>query len=918
MRNIFIKNARVNNLKNVSVEIERNKLVVITGVSGSGKSSLAFDTLYAEGQRRYVESLSSYARQFLARMDKPDVDYIQGISPAMAIQQKVSSNNPRSTVGTLTEIYDYLKILYARIGTTYSPLSNNIVKSDSVTDIVDYVLSQEEGSKIQLISPINVRNKGYKAELELALQKGFTRVWEEKEILDIEDVLENAELAETAHFYLLIDRFVLEKSDLHNLRSRVADSIQTAYQEGHSKCSVQINRQTPVTFSELFEADGMIFEKPSPNFFSFNNPYGACPTCEGFGRVMGIDEDLVVPDKNKSVYEGAIAAWRGEVMSENLNNFIKASAKFDFPIHRPYSDLSQKEKDLLWNGNKQVFGIRPFFQSLEKQTHKIQNRIMVARYRGFTTCHDCNGSRIRKDAAYVKINNYSLPQLLDIQVTDLQPLMETFTFTEYEESVAKRILKEIHARIDYLNRVGVGYLTLSRKVSTLSGGEMQRIRLATSLGSGLVGAMYILDEPSIGLHPRDTDKLITILESLRDKGNTVIVVEHDDSMMQRANQLIDIGVGAGEHGGEVIFNGIYADILTDEKSLTGKYLSNREKIEIPTTRRPKRNFIHLQNARLHNLKNVSVEIPLHLITVVTGVSGSGKTTLIQKILYHALRKHLGEPAEKTADAATISGDLNLIKTVEMVDQSPVSRSSRSNPVTYIKAYEHIRELFASQRMAQIKGLSAGSFSFNVEGGRCEECKGDGRIVVEMQFLPDVELVCEACHGKRFKKGVLEVTYKEKNIFDILDMTVSEGCEFFADHHKIGDKLQILKKVGLGYLRMGQSTDTLSGGEAQRMKLAYFLTQKNTSDIFYIFDEPTTGLHFDDIKKLLFALNELVERGNTVVIIEHNLDVIKCADWLLDLGPEGGDKGGTLLYQGEPEGLLAVEESYTAKYLREKM
>ncbi|MBX7241441.1 MAG: excinuclease ABC subunit UvrA [Bacteroidia bacterium] len=917
-KNIYIHNARVNNLKNVSVEILRNRLVVITGVSGSGKSSLAYDTLYAEGQRRYVESLNTYARQFLARMDKPDVDYIHGISPAMAIQQKTGSNNPRSTVGTQTEIYDYLKILFARIGKTYSPLSGKLVTSDSISDIVDAVIGQPDETVVSIVAPVSVRSKGFKAELALALQKGFTRIWNAGKILDIEDLMEEKKLKEESDFYLLIDRIVLEAGDRDNQKPRLADSIQTAYFEGHSRCGIQYNKGELTLFSEQFSADNMVFERPSPDFFSFNNPYGACPTCEGFGRVMGVDEDLVIPEKNKSVYEGAVAPWRGEVMGEYLSDFVKASAEYDFPIHRPYYALSEKEKDFLWNGNQKVFGIRPFFKYLETQHHKIQYRVMSARYRGFTVCYDCKGSRIRKDAQYVKIGGYSIADLLAMPLERLLPVIQSLELSDNDRIIAKRILTEVEGRINYLHKVGVGYLTLNRKVSTLSGGEMQRIRLATSLGNGLVGAMYILDEPSIGLHPRDTDKLISILLQLRDKGNTVIVVEHDEGVMQNANQIIDMGPFAGELGGEVVFNGDYEAVLKDENSLTGKYLSHRLTIPLPDFRRPKRNFIEIKDAFLNNLKNISVTIPLNALTLVTGVSGSGKTTLIQDILYHALRKTLKLPYEKSGDSASISGYLNGISGIEMVDQSPVSRSSRSNPVTYLKAYDHIRDLFASQRMSKIKGLTSGSFSFNVEGGRCEECKGDGKIVVEMQFLPDVELLCEACNGKRFKQNVLDVTWNEKNIFEVLSLTVHEALSFFADQPKILEKLVLLNKVGLGYVRLGQSTDTFSGGEAQRMKLAFFLSQKSSTGFFYIFDEPTTGLHFDDILKLLYAIQELIDKGNTVVVIEHHPDVIKCADWIIDLGPEGGEEGGNLVYQGEPEGILAVAESYTGKYLKDKL
>ncbi len=917
-KNIYIHNARVNNLKNVSVEIQRNQLVVITGVSGSGKSSLAYDTLYAEGQRRYVESLNTYSRQFLARMDKPDVDYIHGISPAMAIQQKTGSNNPRSTVGTQTEIYDYLKILFARVGKTYSPISGKLVTSDSVSEIVDKVLEQPSGCAVTIVAPVEVRSKGFATELTLALQKGFTRIWDEGKVLEIEDLLEEKKLKAKKIFYLLIDRLILDKGDLSVLRSRLADSIQTAYYEGHNHCGIQFNKSPIHSFSALFSADNMVFERPSPDFFSFNSPHGACTVCEGFGRVMGIDEDLVIPEKNKSIYEEAVAPWRGEIMNEYLKDFIHASAEYDFPIHRPYYALSEKEKDFLWNGNQRVFGIRSFFKYLETQHHKIQYRVMSARYRGFTVCYECKGSRIRKDAMYVKICGYSISDFLSMPLDRMNATLKNLVLNEHDATIARRILTEVESRIEYLNNVGVGYLTLNRKVSTLSGGEMQRIRLATSLGNGLVGAMYILDEPSIGLHPRDTDKLINILLKLRDKGNTVIVVEHDEAVMQHANQIIDMGPLAGELGGKVIFNGNYAEILRHEDSLTGQYLSGKRSIPLPIVRRPKRNYIEIKNAYLNNLKDISVKIPLDALTVVTGVSGSGKTTLIQDILYHALRKKFGLPYEKTGDAAVLGGYLSGVFTIEMVDQSPVTRSSRSNPVTYLKAYDHIRELYAGQRMAKIKGLTAGSFSFNVEGGRCEECKGDGKIVVEMQFLPDVELTCEACGGKRFKENVLSVTWNEKNIYEVLSMTVQEGIKFFHDQPKIFEKLMLLEKVGLGYVSLGQSTDTFSGGEAQRMKLAFFLSQKNMPKTLYIFDEPTTGLHFEDIRVLLIAIHELVERGNTVIIIEHHPDVIKSADWIIDLGPEGGIEGGYLVYQGEPEGLIREKTSYTGRYLKDKL
>ncbi len=918
MDHIFIKNARVNNLKNVSVELERDRMVVVTGVSGSGKSSLAFDTLYAEGQRRYVESLSSYARQFLERMDKPEVDYIQGIAPAIAIQQKVSTSNPRSTVGTTTEIFDFLKLLFARAGKTYSPISGKLVTRDSVTDVVDFILDQEEGSKIHILSEIKVRSKGYRAELEITLQKGFSRIWKDGRIVDIEDELEGENLKEVKTMTLLIDRTIVRKEDIQNLRSRIADSVQTAYQEGQGSCRIVVDDKKPKPFSEKFEADGMSFEPPSVNLFSFNNPYGACKTCEGFGRVLGIDRNLVIPDPNLSVYEGAVAPWRGEVMNEYLQNWLQAARQTNFPIHRSYEHLTEEEQDQVWNGIGGTWGINQFFEYIGKKTHKIQYRVMIARYRGYTTCPDCKGSRIRKDASYVKIDGYSISDFLFMQLNELFDAIKGLELGDVDQLIAGRLMDEITSRLNYLIKVGVEYLTLHRKINTLSGGEMQRIRLATSLGSGLVGSMYILDEPSIGLHSRDTDRLISILESLRDQGNTVIVVEHDEAVMKAADQLIDMGPGAGELGGEVTFNGTFKEILSSDTK-TGKYLSGKDEIALPTRRRPVQSRLQLRGARLHNLKGVDVDIPLYGLTLVTGVSGSGKSTLIQKILYPALKKHLGDFSDKGGALKELGGDIDQVQRVEMVDQSPVGRSARSNPVTYIKAYDHIRELYAKQQLAKIKGLKPGHFSFNIDGGRCDNCQGEGFVTVEMQFLPDVKLQCDVCHGKRFKKHVLEVAYKDRNIDDVLNMTISEGIDFFKDEKKIVSKLEILDRVGLGYLRMGQSTSTLSGGEAQRMKLAFFLSQGSQAEkAFYIFDEPTTGLHFEDIKKLLNAMNELIERGNTVLVIEHNLDVIKCADYLIDMGPEGGKGGGQVLFQGTPEDLLAVKESYTAHYLKEKL
>ncbi|MFK7923194.1 MAG: excinuclease ABC subunit UvrA [Bacteroidia bacterium] len=919
MDHIYIKNARVNNLKNVSVKIGRDKLVVITGVSGSGKSSLAFDTLYAEGQRRYVESLSSYARQFLDRMEKPEVDFIQGIAPAMAIQQKVSTSNPRSTVGTVTEIYDFLKLLFARAGKTYSPVSGKVVTRDAVGDIVEYIMDNETGTRVHILSPIKVRSKGYEAELELSLQKGFSRIWKDGEIIEIEDELESNASEEHDTLVLLIDRMVVREDEKREQRMRLGDSVQTAYQEGIGNAWIQIGTKEPKKFSERFEADGMQFEVPSVNFFSFNNPYGACDTCEGFGRILGIDDNLVIPDKSRSLFDNAVAPWRGETMSQYQREFLTAAAKtIDFPIHRPYYDLSEKHKDMLWDGIPGATGIHEFFRFLATKTHKIQYRVMLARYRGYTTCPSCKGSRIRKDANYVKVDNYSISDFLFMQLNELMPVMEKLNLDDAERIIAKRVMSEIRNRLTYLNRVGVGYLTLNRKINTLSGGEMQRIRLATSLGSGLVGSMYILDEPSIGLHSRDTDKLIEILNHLRDQGNTVIVVEHDEAVMKSADQLIDMGPGAGEHGGEVVFNGKWKQMMKGD-TLTAQYLSGKEEIAVPKHRRKFSSRLELIGARLHNLKGLDVEIPLHAMTVVTGVSGSGKSTLIQKILYPSIRKHLGEFGDKGGYLQELKGDLHLVEKVELVDQQPVGRSTRSNPVTYIKAYDHIRDLYSKQPLAKVKGLKPGDFSFNVEGGRCDECQGEGNVTVEMQFLPDVKLLCDVCQGKRFKRHVLEVTYEGKNIHDVLNMTISEAQVFFQKQKKIQTKLEILNRVGLGYLRLGQSTSTLSGGEAQRMKLAFFLAQSSqANNTFYIFDEPTTGLHFDDIKKLLGAMNELIERGNTVLIIEHNLEVIKCADWLIDLGPEGGLEGGQLLFQGVPEDLVGVEGSYTAKYLADKL
>lgn len=918
-KNIVIKGARVNNLKNITVELPRKKLVLITGVSGSGKSSLAFDTLYAEGQRRYVESLSSYARQFLQRMEKPDVDYIHGISPAMAIEQRTASSNPRSTVGTLTEVYDYIKLLFARVGKTYSPISGELVTRDRISDVVKFILEGEEGSAIHIVSEVVPRSEGYRKELEVSLQKGFSRILTDTGVEDIEDLLESGDLPHSVEkFLLLIDRFKLRGKNDPDLAFRISDSVQTAYQEGMGSCKVKVDDDPFKKFSEKFERDGMAFEVPSVDFFSFNSPYGACKTCEGFGRILGIDEDLVVPDKSRSVFGGAVAPWRGEQMKKYQQEFIEEGGKTDFPIHRSWIELTEEEKDSVRNGLGYTWGYNQFFDFLRSKLHKIQYRVMLSRYRGYTMCPDCKNSRIRKDANYVKIAGHSVSELLFMEITDLQKVMLNLNLDETETKIAKRLLNEIHQRLDYMVRVGVGYLTLNRKLQTLSGGEMQRIKLSTSLGSGLVGAMYILDEPSIGLHPRDTGRLIDIMENLRDLGNTVIVVEHDESVIRRADEIIDIGPGAGELGGEVVFQG-QIDTLLGAGTLTADYMTGVKEVKIPAIRRPKTNSIKLFGAQEHNLKGVDIEIPLNAMTVVTGVSGSGKSTLVRGILYPAIKRNLESYGEKPGYFKSLEGDLDQVKFVEMVDQSPIGRSARSNPVTYIKAYDAIRELFSNQPAAKISNMKPGFFSFNVEGGRCENCKGEGTVTIEMQFLPDITLTCDVCHGKRFKKGVLGVRYEEKNIFEVLDLTISEAVIFFAKEKKIYTKLEILDRVGLGYLRLGQSSATLSGGEAQRLKLAFFLVQaKDKKGTLYIFDEPTTGLHFDDINKLLFSMNQLVEQGNTVLIVEHNLEVIKCADWLIDLGPEGGDKGGNLVFMGIPEDIIGLKTSQTAPYLTDKL
>ena len=918
-KNIIIKGARVHNLKNIDVAIPKNKLVVVTGMSGSGKSSLAFDTLYAEGQRRYVESLSSYARQFMGRMNKPDVDYIKGIAPAIAIEQKVITSNPRSTVGTSTEIYDYLKLLFSRIGKTISPVSGKEVKKDSVSSVVDYVGAMPEDTTVTIFCPLYPHNnRTIKEELAILLQKGFLRVLIEEKILKIESVLDDAdfkdaELTDDKTVQILIDRIVVNQEE--ETLSRLADSAQTAFFEGKGDCYVEAEGNTK-HFSDRFELDGIRFEEPTPNFFSFNNPYGACKRCEGYGNVIGIDEDLVIPDKSKSVYDNAIAPWRGEKMSVWLQNFVKVAPKFEFPIHRPFSQLTAKEQRLLWTGNKHFAGLDAFFKELEEQTYKIQYRVMLSRYRGKTTCPDCQGSRLRKDASYVKIAEKSIIDIVLMPLAKALVFFNDLKLSVNDAKIAKRLLAEIDNRFLYLNNVGLGYLTLNRLSNTLSGGESQRINLATSLGSSLVGSIYVLDEPSIGLHPRDTNKLIEVLISLRNVGNTVIVVEHEEEMMRAADYIIDIGPEAGTHGGNLVFSGNYEEILKDTNSLTGRYLAGIEKIAIPEKRRKWKDHILIKGARENNLQNIDVKFPLGVFTVVSGVSGSGKTSLVKKILYPALQKAIGNYAgEQTGAYDGIFGNTDLVSAVEMVDQNPIGRSSRSNPVTYVKAWDDIRALFSGLASAKAAGLKPAAFSFNVEGGRCDVCQGEGEVKIEMQFMADIYLPCEACGGKRFKQQVLDVTYKEKNVSEILDMTIDEAVEFFKDEQKILNKLNPLVDVGLGYVHLGQSSNTLSGGEAQRIKLASFLIKGNNANkTLFIFDEPTTGLHFHDIKKLLKALNTLIEQGNTILVIEHNMDMIKCADWVIDIGPEGGDGGGKLVFEGLPEDLIKEKTSYTGKYL----
>ena len=916
---ISIKGARVNNLKNISVDIPRNKLVVITGLSGSGKSSLAFDTLYAEGQRRYVESLSSYARQFLGRMSKPECDFIKGIPPAIAIEQKVNSRNPRSTVGTSTEIYEYLRLLYARVGKTVSPVSGVEVKKHSTEDIAQTMLGYPDGTRLTVLTPILLReDRTLTEQLDIDLKQGFNRLEVNGEMVRIADY----QPQEGDTVYLMVDRLSVDRSK-ENI-SRLIDSAETAMYEGDGTCMLRFypaDGSTPLhTFSTKFEADGMTFEEPNDQMFSFNSPVGACPTCEGFGKVIGIDEHLVVPDRSLSIYDGAVVCWRGEKMGEWREALIHNAEACHFPIFTPYYELTEEERRMLWEGTDCFEGINAFFKMLEENQYKIQYRVMLARYRGKTTCPTCRGTRLKPEAGYVKVDGRSISQLVDLPMTELQAFFEQLQLSAHDEQVARRILIEIKSRIRFLIDVGLGYLTLNRLSNSLSGGESQRINLATSLGSSLVGSLYILDEPSIGLHSRDTDKLVHVLRQLQQLGNTVVVVEHDEEIIRAADYIIDIGPNAGRLGGEVVYCGDMNDLQLGTRSHTVRYLLQEEEIPVPEHRRPWNNFIDLKGARENNLKGVDVRFPLNVMTVVTGVSGSGKSTLVRDIFYRALKRELDECSDRPGEFSSIGGCLANLRNVEFVDQNPIGRSSRSNPVTYLKAYDEIRKLWAEQPLAKQMGYSAGYFSFNSEGGRCEECKGDGHITVEMQFMADLVLECESCHGKRFKADTLEVKFHDLNIYDVLEMTVNQAVEFFTTHgqKKIIKKLLPLQDVGLGYIKLGQSSSTLSGGENQRVKLAFYLSQEKADPTMFIFDEPTTGLHFHDIRKLLDAFDALIRRGHTIVIIEHNMDVIKCADYIVDLGPEGGDKGGRLVVAGTPEEVVQCEESYTGKYLKEKL
>ena len=915
--NIIIKGAKLHNLKNIDVVIPRNKLVVITGLSGSGKSSLAFDTLYAEGQRRYVESLSSYARQFLGRLNKPKVDYIKGIAPAIAIEQKVNSTNPRSTVGTTTEIYDYLKLLFARIGRTYSPVSGLEVKKDTVTDVLNYLKSFPEGEKLLLLAPIYLEEgRTIENKIKTLQQQGYARIKVNETVFRID---EDPEVSDRDKVLLVVDRVIIKnEEDFYN---RLADAIQTTFFEGKGECIIETlnnNKQRP--FSNKFELDGISFLEPNVHLFSFNNPYGACPKCEGYGDIIGIDEDLVVPNTALSVYENAIFPWRGESMSWYKDQLVNNSHKFNFPIHKPYFELTDAQKQLIWTGNEYFEGLNSFFAELESKAYKIQNRVMLSRYRGKTKCKTCNGKRLRPEANYVKIAGATITDLVEMPLNKLANFFNQLELNDYDTQIANRLLKEINNRLSFLANVGLDYLTLNRKSNTLSGGESQRINLATSLGSSLVGSMYILDEPSIGLHPKDTERLITVLKALRDLGNTVIVVEHDEDIMKAADAIIDIGPEAGTLGGLVVAKGTFQDILASQ-SLTAKYLNGDLKIEVPKTRRTSKYHVDVIGARENNLKNINVTFPLGMLTVVTGVSGSGKSTLIKKILFPAIQKKLTDFSDKAGQFTALEGNFSNINHIEFVDQNPIGRSSRSNPVTYIKAYDDIRALFSKQKLSTIRNYQAKHFSFNVDGGRCETCKGEGEVTIEMQFMADVHLECDTCKGKRFKKEVLEVTFAEKNIDDILNLTIDEAVAFFeaTEQTKIKNKLQPLQDVGLGYVALGQSSSTLSGGEAQRIKLASFLGKGNNKEkALFIFDEPTTGLHFHDIQKLLKSFNALITKGHSIIVVEHNIDLIKCADHIIDLGPTGGENGGHLVASGTPEEIIKTKASVTGQYLKDKL
>ena len=928
-KQINIKGARVNNLKNIDISLPLNKFIVVTGVSGSGKSSLAFDTLYAEGQRRYVESLSAYARQFLGRMSKPECDYIKGLPPAIAIEQKVNTRNPRSTVGTATEIYDYLRMLFARVGHTYSPISGLEVKKHGIEDMVKTVLSYPEGTRLAVLVDIRVpENRTFDQQLEIYLKQGYSRLEKDGEFISISELREKGTPEFPDGYRLLIDRLSVsnEKDEI----SRLTDSVETAYYEGHDECIIKIWGEDGAhehQFSKRFVADGMEFREPSDLMFNFNNPYGACPTCEGFGKVLGISEELVIPNKTLSVYQNAVKCWSGDKMNEWKTRLIHLAPRFNFPIHTPYIELTQAQKDFLWHGNSHWEGIDGFFRWIDTKQDKIQYRVLKARYRGKSVCPDCHGSRLRKDVEYVKVAGKTIFDMVRMPISELSEFMNNINLGKTDEAIAARLLTEIRQRLSFLDNVGLGYLTLDRLSSTLSGGESQRINLATSLGSSLVGSLYILDEPSIGLHSRDTERLIRVLRNLQQIGNTVVVVEHDEDIMRAADEIVDIGPDAGRLGGQLVFQGNVNDILNKggdaNGSYTVDYLRGDRTIPVPDHRRPWKKFIEIKGAAENNLKNIDVKFPLGIMTVVTGVSGSGKSTLVKEILYKSLIRALGEPVDIPGAHKSIGGDLRSVTGVEFVDQNPIGTSSRSNPATYLKAFDEIRKLFSDQQLSKQMGFTPAYFSFNTEGGRCEECKGEGTITIPMQFMADIEIPCEVCHGKRFKQEVLDVEYRGKNIYDFLEMTVNQAIEFLSEslgsqEKKIIKRLKPLQDVGLGYIKLGQSSSTLSGGENQRVKLAYFISQEKDDHTLFIFDEPTTGLHFHDISTLMKSLNRLVEKGNTVLIIEHNMDVIKSADWIIDVGPEGGDAGGMIVAQGTPEQVAKVENSYTGKFLKEKL